>query len=147
MVIISNSSWSYDCWDGISFLHNFLSYNRICNIYMCIHQSLNIDKDFSLQTTVYFKGAPPSVEKLLIHAGRCKRKWLLCMQGGEITTLSQFSHERSTLQIERALIYKMPIIDFLKICMLLWSAFCLKCGKIWGPKWEREGHIPVLWLF
>lgn len=59
---------------------------------MYMPQPLNIDKDFSLQTTVYFKGAPSSVEKLLVHAGRCKRKRLLCVQGGEITTLSQFSH-------------------------------------------------------
>lgn len=43
-------------------------------IYIYIPQPHDIDKDFSLQSTDYFKGAVSSVEKQLVQAGKCKRK-------------------------------------------------------------------------
>lgn len=43
-------------------------------IHIYIPQPHDIDKDFSLQTTDYFKGAVSSVEKQLVQAGKCKRK-------------------------------------------------------------------------
>lgn len=57
----------------------FLSYINISPIigfviYIYIPLPHDIDKDFSLQTADYFKGAVSSVEKQLVQAGRCKRK-------------------------------------------------------------------------